>query len=218
MHAVGGGETRWDDLVEIRDELDLLGGPTATEQPGTELSVRELATRMISVSDNTATDHLMDFVGRETVEQIQTVMGHSLPSVNAPMLTTRELTILKFSGDADLAERYLAAGNEERRSILDDEISTRPFSTPTQTEVSVLQYQVSMGWFGTLGDTCRALAWLTQDDQARANPHQCTSIAQPRALARAGIQVRIRQRSRDGCLVDARRRRADLCSRRRPGE
>ena len=25
-----------------------------------------------------------------------------------------------------------------------------------------------MGWFGTPGDACRALVWLTQDDQARA--------------------------------------------------
>ena len=108
VDAVGGGEIGWDAPVEIRDELDSLGGPTAEEEPGTELSVRELATRMISVSDNTATDHLMDFVGRESVEQIQTVMGHSQPSVNAPMLTGRELTILKFSGDADLAERYIA--------------------------------------------------------------------------------------------------------------
>jgi Beta-lactamase enzyme family len=166
VHAVGSGEITWDDLVEIRDELDSLGGPTADEEPGTELSVQELATRMISVSDNTATDHLMDFVGREAVEEIQSAMGHSQPSVNIPMLTGRELTVLKWSGDADLAERYIAADADERRSILDDEVSRRLF--PTDTDVSVFQYQNLMGWFGTPGDACRALGWLTPDDQARA--------------------------------------------------
>jgi hypothetical protein len=168
VQAVGSGEITWDDPVEIREELDSLGGPTAEEEPGTELSVRELATRMISVSDNTATDHLMDFVGREAVEEIQSAMGHSQPSVNIPMLTTRELTILLWSGRADLAELYIAADADERRSILDDDVSRRPFPTPTQTEVSVFQYQNLMGWFGTLGDACRALDWLTQDDQAQA--------------------------------------------------
>jgi hypothetical protein len=166
VHAVGSGEITWDDLVEIRDELDSLGGPTAEEEPGTKLSVQELATRMISVSDNTATDHLMDFVGREAVEEIQSAMGHSQPSVNIPMLTGRELTVLKWSGDADLAERYIAADADERRSILDDEVSRRPF--PIDTDVSVFQYQNLMGWFGTPGDACRALGWLTQDHQARA--------------------------------------------------
>jgi len=119
VQAVDGGEITWDDPVQIRDEFDSLGGTTAEEKPGTELSVRELATRMISDSDNTATDHLMDLVGREAVEQIQSTMGHSQPSANVPMPTTRDVTILKFSGDDDLADRYVAADAEERRSILD---------------------------------------------------------------------------------------------------
>ena len=44
----------------------------------------------------------------------------------------------------------------------------REYRTPTQTAVSVLQYQDSMGWFGTPGDACRAFVWLSQDDQAHA--------------------------------------------------
>ncbi len=71
VHAADNGEIGWDDPVQIRDELDSLGGATSQEEPGTDLSVRELATRMISDSDNTATDHLMDLVGREAVERIQ---------------------------------------------------------------------------------------------------------------------------------------------------
>ena len=63
---------------------------------------------MITVSDNTATDHLMDLVGREAVEQIQLEMGHSEPTVNVPYPTTRELTILLWS-DSDVGDRYSEA-------------------------------------------------------------------------------------------------------------
>lgn len=140
VQAADSGEITWDDPVQIRDELDSLGGRTAKEEPGTELSVRELATRMISDSDNTATDHLMDFVGREAVEQVQSAMGHSQPSVNVPMPTTRDVTILKSSGDADLADRYIAASAEERRSILNDDVASRPFPSPVQTQSPPFRY------------------------------------------------------------------------------
>ncbi|MDH3300552.1 MAG: class A beta-lactamase-related serine hydrolase [Acidimicrobiia bacterium] len=63
VEAVGAGGITWDDPVTIGDELVSLGGPTAEEEPGTTLPVRELATTMIWDSDNTATDHLMDLVG-----------------------------------------------------------------------------------------------------------------------------------------------------------
>ena len=168
VQAADSGEITWDDGVQIRDELDSLGGQTADEEPGTELSVRELATRMISDSDNTATDHLMDFVGRKAVEQIQSAMGHSQPSVNVPMPTTRDVTILKSSGDDDLADRYVAAGDEERRAILDDDVANRPFPSSVRTQSPPFKYQDSIEWFGTAGDACRALVWLTQDDQALA--------------------------------------------------
>ena len=168
VQAGDSGEITWDDPVQIRDDFDSFGGPTAEEEAGTELSVRELATRMISVSDNAATDHLMDLVGREAVERIQSAMGHSQPSANVPMPTGRDVTILKMSGDDDLADRYVAAGAEERRSILDDDVASRPFPSPIQAQSPPFRYQDSIGWFGTAGDACRALVWLTQDDQALA--------------------------------------------------
>ena len=96
------------------------------------MPLRELAERMITVSDNTATDHLMALVGREAVEQIQTIMGHSQPAVNVPFLTGRELTVLKYSGDAALAESYIAAGAAERRAILGLSIPCPPPEVSTE--------------------------------------------------------------------------------------
>lgn len=76
VEAVDGGGITWDDPVTVRDELVSLGeGPMAEVEPGTTLPVRQLALWMIRESDNTATDHLMDIVGREAVEQIQLENG-----------------------------------------------------------------------------------------------------------------------------------------------
>ena len=44
---------------------------------------------MIAISDNTATDHLIDLVGRDRVEAALTVFGHSDPAMTVPFLTTR---------------------------------------------------------------------------------------------------------------------------------
>jgi len=167
VDAVRSGGISWDGPIQIRDEFDSLGGPTASEEAGTEFPVRELAQRMITVSDNTATDHLIAFVGREAVERIQSLMGHSQPEVNVPLPTTRELAILKYSGDTALAESYVAAGSAGRRAILDEEVASRPFPAPEQIG-GVFGYQDTMGWFGTAGDVCRALEWSMRDDEARA--------------------------------------------------
>jgi hypothetical protein len=167
VDAVRAGRLSWDDPIQIREEFDSLGGTTSKEEPGTELPVRELAIRMISESDNTATDHLMNLVGREAVEQIQPAMGHAQPSVNVPMPTTREVTILIWSGDADLAERYSSAAADERRTILDEEVANRPFPSDEHTESPGIGW-LDFGWFGTPGDACRALSWLAEDDEALA--------------------------------------------------
>ena len=165
VEAVNAGGITWDDPVTIRDELDSLGGPTAEEKPGTTLPVRQLALWMIRESDNTATDHLMDLVGRDAVEQIQLEMGHSQPTANVPFPTTREVTILWWS-ESDVGERYNAAGTSERRAILEDEVASLPFPA-SALETLVIPYQ-SIGWLGTAGDACRALVWLMEDDEARA--------------------------------------------------
>lgn len=57
VEAVDGGAIGWDDTVLVRDELDSIpSGITQDDPAGTELTVRELAERMIEISDNTATD------------------------------------------------------------------------------------------------------------------------------------------------------------------
>lgn len=107
------GNLEWDHPVVIRDELDSLpSGSTQHDEAGSTITVERLAQRTIAESDNTATDHLMDLVGRAAVEAAQGELGHSEPSVNIPFPSTREMFLLKLElSDAQRAS-YIAGTPE----------------------------------------------------------------------------------------------------------
>lgn len=169
VEAIRAGDIAWDDAVVVRDELDSLpSGVTQEDPPGTELTVRELADRMITISDNTATDHLIDLVGRGAVEDVQRVMGHREPGRNQPFLTTREAFLLKLSGD-DLAEQYIAADEEGRRQLLAGPVAALALP-PVEEAVGAFaapRFPTDIEWFASPQDLCRAFDWLMRDATAR---------------------------------------------------
>ncbi len=158
--AVDEGSLSWDDPVVIRDELDSLpSGVTQHDPAGSTLSVEALASRMISISDNTATDHLIDLVGRDQVEAALSDFGHSDPEITVPFLTTRELFILR--SDLELLERYGNADENGRRELLAEEIAGRPLPTGDWTEPRDV---TTVEWFATPIDICQALVALDDLD------------------------------------------------------
>ena len=103
-HEVHRGAAAWDEPLAIRDDWKSLpSGVFQTFAPGTTLPLREYANAMISISDNTATDHLMGRLGRVRVEAQQIRFGMADPRRNAPLLTTRELFTLKLTDYPQLA-------------------------------------------------------------------------------------------------------------------
>ena len=162
--AVAAGDVTWDQPVEMRNERDSLpSGITQDEPIGTTLPVRELAQRMIEISDNTATDYLIELVGRDAVEAAVADLGHSDPAITLPFLTTRELFIIK--ADADLLARYSAADTAERRELLEAEVAGAPLP---QLDLWIEPREVTRAeWFASPTDVCRALVAL---DELAATP------------------------------------------------
>jgi hypothetical protein len=165
--AVDEGTLTWDQPVVIRDELDSLpSGITQDEPAGSTLTVEELALRMIAISDNTATDHLIDLVGRDRVEAALAVLGHSDPAITRPFLTTREFFALK--SNFQLRRRYLDADEHTRRQLLAEEITGQP--------VHLLDWEeprdvTTVEWFATPTDICQALVALDDlDDNPALGP------------------------------------------------
>ena len=154
--AVQAGALAWGQEVTLRDALDSLpSGNTQDEPAGSTLSVRELSRRMILLSDNTATDHLIDLVGRAAVEAAVVDMGHTDPGLLRPLLTTREWFVLR--ADPELLARYVAADEGGRRDLLAGTVAHAPL--PTRAALRSQPRSTSaVGWLASPTDVCAAMA------------------------------------------------------------
>lgn len=116
--AIAAGDASWEQVVTLQPEWKSLPSGLLQDWPnGSSLTLETLATLMISISDNTATDSLIHWLGRETIEPRS--------SRNQPFLTTRDFFALKNPANADLLERYRQGSTAQRRQLLPD-LATAP--------------------------------------------------------------------------------------------
>ena len=162
VDAVARGEIAWDDEVEVTEELrSLPTGRLQDEPAGTRVSVREAAELMISISDNTATDLLIDAVGRDRVEQAFADLGHAEPERNIPLVSTRELFILGWSSSRDWRERWQGADAEGRAAILET-LATLPLDVDLARLSSEPAFAWDVDWFASGADLCAAHVALAE--------------------------------------------------------
>lgn len=151
----------WDTKLAIRDAAKSLpSGTMQDEAAGTEHTLREFATKMISISDNTATDHLIDFVGDAGVEKALKLAKHGAPAANIPFLRTRELFGLKLAATADELAAYRKAKAPAKRKFL-AEVRARPI----ELEKAIKEWgdtprALDLEWFADGRDLCNVMATL----------------------------------------------------------
>jgi beta-lactamase class A len=158
--AIEANQASWDDKLAIRDDWKSLPSGTLQNEPaGTEFTLREYAEKMISISDNTAADHLLLHLGRNAVTTAMSRMGHANPRANVPFLTTRELFALKLVADRATLDQYLAADSLGRVGML----PAIDALTPTLAEAvtwTTPRYIRQIEWFASSNDLANAMAWL----------------------------------------------------------
>ncbi len=158
---IDAGRASWDEELVIQDRLKSLpSGGMLYEPAGTRHTLRYFAERMIADSDNTATDHLIDRLGREQVEQAQVLFGHDAPEVNTPFLTTHELFAFKIAVAPERIDTYLAASDQDQRRILAREIDPIPLSETYWGDWVGPKRIDSLEWFASATEVCRALMTL----------------------------------------------------------
>ncbi len=147
----------WAKVVQLEQRLKSLPSGVMQDWPnGAPVTVHTLAVQMISISDNTATDHLIHWLGRDRIEQSLARFGHSNPSRTLPLLTTRELFTLK--ANANLLQRYLQADHRQRRQLLAELAGHElpaVYAVPT-TPTAIDQVE----WYASCADLCRLMDWL----------------------------------------------------------
>ncbi len=170
------GRAAWDETVVVTDELrSSPDGEIYELETGTEVTLERLAEAMISISDNTATDLLLDRLGRETVEAATERIGVADPSANVPMLSTGNLFALKFAAEPPNASDYRDLDVAAKRSLLagiDAEVLPWNLSDVSLEELgeSVNAEGVPLNeprdldieWFATAEDLCRTLVHLDE--------------------------------------------------------
>jgi beta-lactamase class A len=157
----------WDDVVELTDDHKSLPSGVLQAWPdGSPVTVHTLASQMISISDNTATDHLLHYLGRTTVESQLAVMGTADPERSMPMLSTMEM--FKIKSDRKLLRKYVKADVAKRRGLLDGRVkkmsgeNLAPYADATPVAIETVE------WYASAADLCRAMDWFRRRNDKKA--------------------------------------------------
>jgi beta-lactamase class A len=167
VEDVQAGRRAWSDVVPLRKELASLPSGLLHSWPdGAPVTLHTLATLMISRSDNTATDHLIDLLGRARVEAVQKPVGVQAPERNQPFLTTAETFKLKLVLPPEQQREYLAADPAGRRRLLETLVKPAPLAKARTLSTPQLIEEVE--WFYSTADLCRVMDWLRRQEKAAA--------------------------------------------------
>jgi len=161
-HAVASGTVRWNQPLTVTAQLKSLpAGELQNEPDGTQVSVLDAAAAMTSLSDNTATDMLINLMGRSAVEDALTTTGMANPALDRPLLTTREIFVLKLRQWPALAERYISANEPSRRTLLASTVDRAPLPAVAAAGSWIAPRDInSLEYFASASDICRAYASL----------------------------------------------------------
>ncbi|KQM17467.1 serine hydrolase [Novosphingobium sp. Leaf2] len=126
------GTRHWSDVVPVTGK-SFSGGTIHTLPEGSPVTLHTLASLMIAISDNTATDILVRLVGQDALAREVKLAGHATPDRMRPILTTAQLFALKRAGPP-LTARYAAADPAERERLL-AALDLAPIATADPVEV-----------------------------------------------------------------------------------
>jgi beta-lactamase class A len=160
------GVLGWDMPITIEDALKSLpSGELQYLSQGSQVSIRELAEKMIALSDNTAADHLMAVLGRENIEAGLAAAGHRAPQLNVPFLSTRELFLFRLEVAEQETEAYLSGDVSTRRAFLRKLAGHSPRLESTFGWILPRRIE-RLEWFASSDDLCRLMLSLQADSRA----------------------------------------------------
>jgi beta-lactamase class A len=150
----------WRDVVELKPSYKSLpSGLTQNWPERAPITIDSLATLMISVSDNTAADAVIDIVGRSEVER--------LAPRTVPFLTTREAFLLKSKANKALLERYRAGDAKGKRAVL-AELASLP--APDVASISHEPTALDVEWFFSTRELCALMSKVSDLPLMSVNP------------------------------------------------
>ncbi len=161
VQKIQAGRARWSDVIRLDEHrLSLPSGMIQDWPAGSPLTLSTLANLMISISDNTATDHLLFYLGRENVEA-------EAPARLRPFLSTLEVFILKWGLGNEKREEYLRADLAGKRAILS---GLAGYDRKSIIASSQPRFIDRLEWLLTTRELCQVIYELRQMPALSINP------------------------------------------------
>jgi beta-lactamase class A len=158
--AIEQGRLDWEQIVVLDPKWKSLPTGILQDWPnGSRVTIETLATLMISMSDNTATDALIDLVGREEI-------GTYIPSTLVT-LSTGELFRLKNPDNKHILETYRNASTIKRKNILD---TIGKFDLPDSNIFSGNPIAIDIEWYMSTTQLANLIERLEHLDLLTVNP------------------------------------------------
>ena len=154
------GVLSWGDVITLEERhVSLPSGLLQTWPVGSHLTLETLATLMISVSDNTATDALIDRLGQDAIA--------AFAGNNSPLLTTRAFFTLKNPTNEALLTQY-RQGDAAAREALLAELRTAPL--PPVGLFTGDPVALDVEWFFSAQDLCELMGQVADLPLMGVNP------------------------------------------------
>tara|TARA_R110000868_G_scaffold16687_13_gene74230 strand:- start:667 stop:1908 length:1242 start_codon:yes stop_codon:yes gene_type:complete len=165
-------KAHWGDNLSIsRFNKSLPSGTMQNEEEGKSFELREYAKKMIAISDNTATDHLIDFVGKPRIEKRIKYRGLSNTfGWSRPFLTTMELFKIRATFSPVDYKNYAGTTRTNRMLML----QKLPRSDDKKFLEDINSWQQPRGifdaeWFSTPQEICLLLQKLDKEVDPELN-------------------------------------------------
>lgn len=163
---VKAGKRSWTDLIKIDEKFKSFPSGILHDWPsGTSLTLESMAALMISISDNTATDHLFHLIGREELTKI-------FPRSYNPAFCTLDMFKLKIFYP-ESAQKFITADIAGKIEILDrlkDINVSQIASAAVITKWSKPIMIDSLEWFISARDLCDTIFHLKESSLIKINP------------------------------------------------
>ena len=155
------GKRRWSDVVPLTHK-SLPSGQTQNWPNRAPMTLHSLATLMISISDNSATDTLLHHIGRARVDAFLKTNA-IVAQPRYPTLSTLQAFILKEPEQASLQRQWAQGNYAERAALLDGNVKVWTLSNSKGAMMAGKPIAIdSVEWFYSGEEMARLLAWFAQ--------------------------------------------------------
>lgn len=161
--AIRAGERQWSDVVTLGPKSHP-SGISQNWPADSAVTLHTLATLMISLSDNTATDTLIRVIGQNSLGDIVNRTSHSNPQALRPFLMTREVSALKTPANDRLRAQYLRTDRNSRLRLLQRNGDALRLGRIDFAALTAKPNHIdTIEWFASAADIVRLLDYLRRE-------------------------------------------------------